>query len=55
LVHPLLTKIVLIGSIFRKTSKGKAMRFIRLRDGTWARLVTTASGYLWVESLERRP
>lgn len=25
------------------------MRFIRLRDGTWARLVITKAGYLWVE------
>lgn len=25
------------------------MRIIRLRDGTWARVVTTKWGYLWVE------
>ncbi len=25
------------------------MRIMRLRDGTWARLVITKAGYLWIE------
>lgn len=31
------------------------MKFRKMRDGTWARVVQAAAGYLWVEPIHTQP